>query len=92
MGGRTLERRFLRGGGFHSDPASNIRNSSVRHVSGESPCEGKRRGREEEGEKGQHGTKRMRENEINMYRSRVGQRVTCTCIIMYMCIHTYFTQ
>ena len=26
------------GGGFHSDPLSNMQNSLVRHVSGESPC------------------------------------------------------
>lgn len=36
-GGINLERRFLRGGGFHRDPPSNIRNSSTRQVSGESP-------------------------------------------------------
>ena len=37
IGGSTLERRFFRGGGFHTEPSANIRNSSVLQVSGESP-------------------------------------------------------
>ena len=37
IGGRTFPLKFLRGGGLHSDPPSNILNSSVFQVSGESP-------------------------------------------------------
>ena len=36
-GGKIFALKFFKGGGFQSDPASNIRNSSVCHVSGESP-------------------------------------------------------
>lgn len=39
-GGIIIDRRFFRGGGFHNDPPWNMRNSSVLHVSGESPCTG----------------------------------------------------
>ena len=36
-GGSTFASRFFRGGGFHTEPPSNILNSSTRQVSGESP-------------------------------------------------------
>lgn len=47
-GGIIIDKRFFRGGGFHSDPPWNMRISSVLHVSGESPCTGKRGGGETE--------------------------------------------